>query len=208
MIVWFFSLLLTIPDWVFLVEEKEEAKGKTQCIHKFSDDQKLWSRLRHHVLGCFLPTATVIICCLRVLLQHRSKVNQKQRAVILPFVVVFFLCWMPYNITLLVDTSKNPKDLSGNTQDALKTALMVTTVLGCVHACLRPLLYLGLCLNFRQQSLNVLRCAQQECKSSLWELGVGKEVLPNQCQELQSISQVQSASCSRINMVSGDSNVI
>ncbi|KAG7216927.1 hypothetical protein INR49_001581 [Caranx melampygus] len=171
MLVWFFSLLLTVPDWVFLVEETDATKKV--CIHKYSENKKLWSRLRHHVLGYLLPTAAVIICCFRVLLENRSRITQKNRAVrlILPLVVVFFLCWTPFNITLLVDTSKNPDDSSGNPQGALKTALMVTTVLGCIHTCLRPLLYLGLCLNFRNHSLDVLRCARHESKSSLWELG-------------------------------------
>lgn len=184
-LVWVISLLLTIPDWLFLGAETKE---KTLCIHTYSETKKLWSRLPHHILGYLLPTV-VIICCFRVLLQNRSKITQKKRAVkvILPLVLVFFLCWMPYNITLLVDTANV---FSGNPQGALKTALMVTTALGCVHACLRPLLYVGLCLNFRKHSLAVPRCDRHDSKSSLWELGVGKEVPPSQNHEEQELKQM------------------
>lgn len=95
---------------------------------------------------------------------------------------------MPYNITLIVDTirsiSKERNDgLSENSEGSLKTALMVTSALGCIHACLRPLLYLGLCANFRKRTLAMLRQATVESKSSLWDLGVGEKALPDQSNE-------------------------
>ncbi|XP_056237835.1 C-X-C chemokine receptor type 3-like [Seriola aureovittata] len=209
LLVWVISLLLSIPDLIFLMAEED-----AMCVPKYPQSETNWkrlSRLLHHTLGFLLPTATLIICCSCALrrLQCRSESLQKQRAimVILPLVVVFFLCWMPYNITLIVDTylnsSKKPHDgSSGNPEGSLNTALMVTTGLGCVHSCLRPLLYLGLCGNFRKRSLAMLRCAANESISSLWELGVGKEVLPDQSHEgelkqMTSVEdqQVQSTQC-------------
>ncbi|XP_071326926.1 C-X-C chemokine receptor type 3-like isoform X2 [Trachinotus anak] len=196
--VWLISILLTIPDWIFLKAEEGGTQEKTLC--QYPEPLTPW-RLLQHILGLLLPAATLIICfCVLQWLHGRSKSLQKKRAirVILPLVVVFFLCWMPHNITLIVATyrnhSKKPDDASsGNPEDSLKTALMVTTVLACFHACLRPLLYLSLCRNFRKQTLAMLRCATDESKSSLWELGVGKEVVPEQSHETEELKQMTSA---------------
>ncbi|XP_044064740.1 C-X-C chemokine receptor type 3-like isoform X2 [Siniperca chuatsi] len=204
LMVWLSSLLLTIPDWIFVVARKDPAQEKTECVHNYSQsvgDWRLASRLLHHMLGFLLPTVTLIICCSYILLQlqRSSKGLRRQRAimVILPLVVVFFLCWVPYNITLIVDTirssSKEPDDhLSGSPKGSLKTALMATSVLGCFHTCLRPLLYLSLCGNFRRRTLAMLRCATVESESSLWELGVGEEALPDQSHEGEMLKQMTS----------------
>uniref|UniRef100_UPI0037E85B17 C-X-C chemokine receptor type 4-B-like n=1 Tax=Semicossyphus pulcher TaxID=241346 RepID=UPI0037E85B17 len=189
--VWLVSLSLTIPAWIFMAPRKDPVQEKTLCDHCQSvTDRLLGSRLPHHTLGFLLPAAVLIIGCSCILLrlQRSSKGPQKHRAfimVILPLVVVFFLCWMPYNITLIVDTirsrSKEHNGVqSGNTKGSLQTALMVTKALCCIHACLRPLLYLGLCGNFRKQAMNMLRCATVEHESSLWELGVGEEAPSDQ----------------------------
>lgn len=203
LLVWFISLVLTIPDWIFLVAEKYETQYKTLCVHKYSNttsraDWQLWPRLLHHTVGLLLPAATLIFCCSSILLrlQCSPKSLQKERAVtILPLVVIFFMCWMPYNITLVVDTYKNSSKESINS--SLKTPLMVTSALGCVHACLRPLLYLILCGNFRKQALATLQCkasvkSKVEFKSSLWEMGVGEEALPDQSHEAKELNQMTS----------------
>lgn len=182
-LVWLGSLILSIADWYFTVAKKDYEQ--VECVHEYSV-----ARLGHHTLGFLLPAVALIICCSFILLrlQRCSKGLQKQRSimVILPLVGVFFLCWMPYNITLIVDTvrriSKEPD--VGTLKGSLNTALMVTSMFGCIHACLRPLLYLGLCQNFRKQILALLRCAPVKSVGSLWELGVGEEVLPEQNHEV------------------------
>ncbi|XP_060937411.1 C-X-C chemokine receptor type 3-like [Limanda limanda] len=200
LVAWFISLILTIPDWIFLTAANDE-KGDV-CRSDYSQSETDWrllSRLRHHTLGLLLPAAVLIFCCVRILLrlQQRPKSSQKPTdiMVLLLLVGVFFLCWVPYNITLIVDTfrngSKEPQDGSSG-EGSLKTALMVTAALGCVHACLRPLLYFGLCDNFRKRAVALLTCATDEPKGSLCELGVGEEARPDQSQEVQEIKPMTS----------------
>ncbi|CAJ1062616.1 C-X-C chemokine receptor type 3-2 [Xyrichtys novacula] len=214
--VWVIPLILTIPDWVFMVAAKHSKQEKTQCVHNYSyfgTDQKLVYRLPHHILGFLLPTAILFISCSCILLrlQRSSEVLRTQRAffkIILPLVVAFLLCWMPYNITLIVDTIRDSSRELGVLQpghESLETALMATKVLGCIHACLRPLLYFGLCGKFRKRALTLLGCGEVEQEGSLWELGVGKEAPPeqnhNEREELKQMMttmtdhQVQSAQC-------------
>ncbi|KAM9310466.1 C-X-C chemokine receptor type 3-like [Pholidichthys leucotaenia] len=198
--VWLASLLLTSPDWAFLEAQTDAAQEKTLCVHNYihsGTDWLLLSRLPHLVVGFLLPAAALIICCLHLLQpKHISKGHKKQRAVmvILFLVGLFFLCWVPYNITLFVDTIKNNSkksnsSSSGNPHGSSKSALIVTAALGCAHACVRPLLYFGLCANFRKQLLAILRRAPTESKSSLWELGVGDEAPPEQGHESVQLKQ-------------------
>lgn len=168
LLVWLFSIVLAIPDWIFMPAWKDPQHESWLMLH-----------LCHHILGFLLPTASLIICCSSIILQlqRRSRGLQTQRPiiVILSLVGVFCLCWMPYNIVFIVDTIRVH---SMGPDYSLIRALRVTVSLGCVHACLRPLLYMGLCANFRRQILAMLRCATVESESSLWELGVGEAALP------------------------------
>ena len=200
--VWLISLLLTIPDWIFLRPKTEIEK--TQCVHSYPKsefDWHLFSRVLHHIVGFLLPSIILIVCCSYVLLrlQRRSKslVKKRPAMVILSFVLVFLLCWMPYNINLFVDTLRNIlKDphvkSSENNEGSLKTALSLSSALGCAHACLRPLLYLFFCGNFRKQTLRLLRCTTVECNSSLWELGVGEEAPHDPEQSAEELKQMTS----------------
>ncbi|XP_071764643.2 C-X-C chemokine receptor type 3-like isoform X1 [Centroberyx gerrardi] len=207
--VWLFSLLLIIPDYIFLEAVKHARQGQTVCTHNYPRasqsvfDWRLASRLLYHIVGFLLPSAVLLFCysCILLRLQRGSQGLQKQRAVrvILALVVVFFLCWTPYNITLMVDTFqsnyKAPEESTDGVcgKTSLETGLMVTSALGCFHACLNPLLYLGLCRNFRKRVLEMLRCvrgAQADSRCSLWELGVGEEALPNQAHEKVVLNQM------------------
>ncbi|XP_029928937.1 C-X-C chemokine receptor type 3-like [Myripristis murdjan] len=203
-----FSLLLTIPDFISLDVVKNGNKGKMVCVQDYPLESqsapgwRLGSRLLYHLVGFLLPSAVLLFCysCILLHLQRVSLGPQRQRAirVILALVVVFFLCWTPYNITLMVDTfqrkkaTKEPAD--GLCRTSLENSLMVTHALGCFHACLNPLLYLGLCRNFRKRVLDMLRCLKgtlADSKSSLWELGVVEEALPGQAHEKVVFNQVK-----------------
>lgn len=210
LLVWVFSIVLALPEWIFLVAWKDSHQDKTMCVYSYSLLESNWrliSGLRHHIVGFLLPTAALIICCssillrLRLQLQRSSRGLQTQRpiVVILSLVGIFFLCWIPYNITLIVDTFRGRS--IGSYHDSMETAQKVTFSLACAHACLRPLLYIGLCANFRKQILAILRCATVESKSSLWELGVGQAALPDRMhvngeqEQMTSVHQEQSSHC-------------
>ncbi|XP_068426069.1 C-X-C chemokine receptor type 3-like [Clinocottus analis] len=189
LLVWIVSLFLAIPDCVFLVARRDPDHENTLCVHSYSPSVLHWqlvSRILHHTLGFLLPAVALIVCC--------SCVLQKQRAgtLILPLVGAFLLCWVPYNVTLIVDTFRSRSKEPDEPKSAVKTALMVTYALGCMHACLRPLLYFGLCRNFRKQTLAVFRRAKVESESSLWGLGVGGEDLPDQHPEGEALKQMLS----------------
>lgn len=192
-VVWLCSLILTIPDFIFTADWNDPPDEKTLCVHRYPHipiHRRLVVRLHHHILGFLLPTATLVICCSSVLFRlHRiSKGFQKHRSilVILSLVVVFLLCWVPHNITLIVDTHRRKAEATKGGSAAgnpLDMALLVTSIFGCVHASLRPLLYIGLSANFRKWCVAMLKCTTAKLESSLCELGVGEETPSEQRHE-------------------------
>lgn len=178
--VWLLSVILSIPDCVFLSVNNDTGKSLCNSYSQSLSTSQLVSRLLHLTLGFLLPALALTICSSFILLrlERGSEGPQKKRAgrLLLPLVVVFFLCWMPYHIILLVDTiRRSSKERDGGSQI---TALMFASAVGCLHACLRPLLYFCLCGNFRERTLAMLTCATVNSKGSLWELGVGEEAPP------------------------------
>ncbi|XP_037309979.2 C-X-C chemokine receptor type 3-like [Pungitius pungitius] len=169
--IWLACLFLASPDYVFLAVKKDPAQGRALCVHRYSrplTDWQLASRVLRHALGFLLPAAALALCWSRVLPRPQRR---RAVAVFLPLVAAFCLCWVPYNVALIVDTARSRAKEPGEHAASLETALGVTSALGCAHACLRPLLYFGLCGNVRKRTVAMLRCAGEECEGSLWELG-------------------------------------
>ncbi|XP_014266082.2 C-X-C chemokine receptor type 3 [Maylandia zebra] len=204
LLVWLISVLLTAPDWIFLVGKNNYTEDNT-CVNIYPQsgtDWQLWSRLLHHIFGLVVPAFMLMIFSHMLWRQCSSNGARIQRnvTVILSLVVVFCLCWMPYNFILVLDTlqnrlQKHPNNSHESSESSLKTLLTVTSALGCLHASLRPLLYLGLCGNFRQHLLAMLRCSKTEPKGSLWDLGVDQRQQPDhgqdQQQELKQVTVVE-----------------
>ncbi|XP_006808231.1 C-X-C chemokine receptor type 3-like [Neolamprologus brichardi] len=192
--VWLISVILTVPDWIFPGAKKDSTEKKT-CVHIYPQsgaNWQLWSRLFHHIFGLVLPAFMLIIFSHMLWRQCSSNGARMQRnvTVILSLVGVFCLCWMPYNFIFFLDTvqnrlQKHPNDSHKSSEGSLKILLMVTSAIGCLHASLRPLLYLSLCGNFRQHLLAMLRCNKTEPEGSLWDLGVGQRQQPDHSQVQQ-----------------------
>ncbi|KAK1795387.1 hypothetical protein P4O66_010563 [Electrophorus voltai] len=181
--VWFFSLLLSIPDWKYLQAARDQRQENMECAHSYSSPRwGLASRLLYHVLGFFLPAVVLLYCygCILVRLQRGSRCAQKKRAihVILPLVLAFFICWTPYNIALLVDTihldHRGSAEPSGTCEQHRWTAVKLTAVLAFLHCSVNPLIYISLSGKFRCWVLTTLKGCSRALESgdvSLWDSG-------------------------------------
>ncbi|KAK5598766.1 hypothetical protein CRENBAI_004681 [Crenichthys baileyi] len=178
-LVWFFSVLLSIPDWIFLEDVKNDRQGHravcTRNYYKSGLDvrtQKIAARALYHALGFVFPSVVLIFCysCILLQLQCGTKGLQKQRAfkVIIGVVAVFFLCWTPYNVVLLADTVQlNNNTGTCETNIYLGKALTVTSSLGYLHCSLNPILYAFVGVKFRRQLLNILRSMGCKLKTTV-----------------------------------------
>lgn len=203
-VVWIFSLVLSFPDCLFNVDFTEPPPAKTLCIFRHQPvGWRMLGRILYHMLGFVLPAATLIVCCFWVLFQLNSSAKgfQKHRhfVTVTTLVVVFLLFWVPYNIVLIANTHMGKSKGDSTSGGSLESAIMVTSIFGCIHACLRPLLYYGLSANFRTWCVSMLRCTTADVEGSLCELGVGDEAhvdqSPQEKQEEEEEQQVPMTVC-------------
>lgn len=167
-LLWLFSFALSMPNVVFLsVEPRRNDHTWLQChfnnhgIHAYN--WLLVSRMLTHLLCFLLPLVIMGYCYTAVVftLYHSQQSLEKQGAIRLAMVVtlVFCLCWLPYNITLFVDTLVRLGILahkSCQTRNALALGLMVTESIGFIHCCLNPILYAFVGVRFQNELLRLL----------------------------------------------------
>ncbi|XP_014908392.1 C-X-C chemokine receptor type 3-like [Poecilia latipinna] len=180
LVVWLVSLILSIPDWYFLEAVEDVRRSRTECVHnyfKISPEYfyilRMTARWLYHTLGFLLPSFVLVFCysCILLQLGCGTKGLRKQRAfkVIVAVVAVFFICWTPLNITLIVDTihQNNNSGTACGTRTSLQIARLVTESLGYLHCSLNPILYAFVGLKFQHQLLNILRSMGCKLKTSL-----------------------------------------
>ncbi|XP_061531615.1 C-X-C chemokine receptor type 3.1 [Phycodurus eques] len=165
--VWLFSVVLSVPDWIFREALHDARRNKTECVSNFHS-WRLASRLLDHIAGFLLPSLVLIFCYSCILRRLRCGTGgpQKQKAfwVIAAVVVVFFLCWTPYNIVLMVDTAfLDDTSTSCEFRASLAKAMIVTQTIGYLHCSLNPILYAFVGVKFRRQLLDIMRILT--CKS-------------------------------------------
>uniref|UniRef100_A0A674PCJ7 C-X-C chemokine receptor type 3 n=1 Tax=Takifugu rubripes TaxID=31033 RepID=A0A674PCJ7_TAKRU len=171
LVAWLFSLLLSISDMIFLEAVVDNRQKTTKYGPKQQSRWWLASRLTYHLVGFLLPSAVMVFCYSGILRRLRcgSQGLQKQRAirVIVTVVAVFFLCWTPYNITLMVDTLQSSRS---NTECGMKMslgkAMTVTSTVGYLHCSLNPILYAFVGVKFRRQLLALLSALGCRVKTS------------------------------------------
>ncbi|XP_071758542.1 C-X-C chemokine receptor type 5 [Centroberyx gerrardi] len=168
MFLWLLCLGLSAPNTVFLyVIDNPTNKTQLTCFFsyhygKHAHNWILASRLTV-VLSFFLSLAVMIYCYTAVVVSlcHSQKSQQKQGAIRLALLVtaVFCLCWLPYNVTMAVETMDDFNVMSNGScaaYKALAEAHAVTKSLGYSHCCLNPFLYAFIGVRFRNDLMRLL----------------------------------------------------
>ncbi|KAF7215057.1 C-X-C chemokine receptor type 1 [Nothobranchius furzeri] len=165
-VVWLVAGLLSLP--VAMKRQSMDDKDLEQWIcydnvtGESSDVWRVNMHVLHHTVGFFLPLVVMVVCygwTLVTLFHSRNQHKHKAMRVILAVVLAFILCWLPYNITELVDTlmrggSLNEK--SCETRYRVGMTLEVTKVLAYTHCALNPVLYAFIGEKFWNQLLSAL----------------------------------------------------
>ncbi|XP_070826671.1 C-X-C chemokine receptor type 5 [Chaetodon trifascialis] len=166
-LLWLVCLALSVPNVVFLTVSQERTNSSQfSCFfHDFGIHASNWVltiRVLHHVCF-FLPLAVMSYCYTAVVVTlFKSQKNQAKKGAIrlaLLITLVFCVCWLPYNITLLIQTMDDLEIIQYDTCDSraqLQQALVVTEGMGFAHCCLNPFLYAFVGVRFRNELLHLL----------------------------------------------------
>ncbi|XP_063318765.1 chemokine XC receptor 1-like [Pelmatolapia mariae] len=150
---WVISISASLSDAIKV--KVESWYGKNYCYDE--SEGKLGHYLQVSLLF-FLPFAIIIFCysaILKTVLQGLNRKKFRTVAVLLCIVAVFFICWGPYHIMLLIKSLNTNKDC--NVKKRLEVAYHISEMVAYSHCCMNPLLYM-LSQKLRKHLLNLLRC--------------------------------------------------
>ncbi|NXG70464.1 ACKR2 protein, partial [Baryphthengus martii] len=155
LLVWFFSILLSIPDGLFTSTRQIHDKA-IMCIHDYGQKHLFWKvvfRVIQNILGFFLPFFCMVFCYSHiacVLTASRMPGSRRALCLVLALVCVFFVLWSPYNIVLILHSLQDVGVIrSCESSRRLDYAMQITESLSFLHCCLNPLLYAFIKKRFR-----------------------------------------------------------
>ncbi|KAF6113348.1 C-X-C motif chemokine receptor 2 [Phyllostomus discolor] len=161
--IWTLSLILSLPIFVFRKTVYPPDSGPV-CYEDMGANTTKWRmvmRILPQTFGFLLPLLVMLFCygfTLSTLFQ--AHMGQKHRAmrVIFAVVLVFLLCWLPYNLVLVTDTLMRLRVIEETCQrrNDIGRALDATEILGFLHSCLNPLIYAFIGQKFRHGLLRIM----------------------------------------------------
>ncbi|NXX55329.1 ACKR2 protein, partial [Scopus umbretta] len=147
LVVWVLSILLSIPDGLFT--STRQIHNKTiVCAHDYGQKHLFWKvvfRVIQNLLGFLFPFLFMVFCYSRivcVLTTSQMPGSRRVFCVVFTVVGVFFVLWLPYNISLILHSLQDVGVIrSCESSRQLDYAMQITESLSFVHCCLNPLLY-------------------------------------------------------------------
>lgn len=162
--VWLVAIVLAVPTVIQRRHMDSEDLGRDICYEDAGENTERFfviMGLMHHVLGFFLPLGIMAVCyssTLATLCHTHNRQKQKAIRVILAVVLAFIVCWLPYNVVLLLKLLINSslvQERLCETRYRLEAAFSVTKVLAFVHCAVNPVLYAFIGVKFRNRLLTV-----------------------------------------------------
>ncbi|KAB0380088.1 C-X-C chemokine receptor type 2-like [Muntiacus reevesi] len=161
--IWALSVILALPIFIFR-RTIHPPYSSAVCYEDLGANTTKWRmvmRVLPQTFGFLLPLLVMLFCyglTLRTLFS--AQMGQKHRAmrVIFAVVLVFLLCWLPYNLVLVMDTLMRLHVIPETCQrrNDIGRALDATEILGFLHSCLNPLIYVFIGQKFRHGLLKIM----------------------------------------------------
>lgn len=162
--IWVISVILATPQVVFASLEMDTDDSSFECQPLYPEQrQHFWKMLRNfteNTVGLFVCLPIMIFCYVKILVVlSRSRNSKKDKAVKLIFTIVcvFVVCWVPYNVTVFLQTLELMDIL--NTCEASKTinaAMSFAEIIALSHCCVNPVIYAFIGEKFRKSLGKVL----------------------------------------------------
>ncbi|NXU54254.1 LPAR5 protein, partial [Turnix velox] len=192
LIVWIMIFMGSIPTAIVHKQNHCETHNQTVylCFESFSDN--MWQKnlfplvVLAEILGFLLPLSAVTYCSIRIfqeLCQNthtRTLRQQKTIRLLLVNLVIFIICFVPYNTTLAVYGMIKARliKVHEETQTSVRQVLITTMLLASMNCMLDPLIYYFSTEGFRN-TFKKLRRGQA------WDSDMG--TLKNHVVEIKSI---------------------
>lgn len=160
---WIISGVASVNDAIN-VKVETQWNNLSSCEDSSQDSEVNLGYYLQVSLLFFLPFAIIVFCysgIVKTILRASNRRIHRPVAMILCIVAVFFICWGPYNIILIIKIFYNPQDC--NASERLYDAYSVCRIIAYSHCCMNPLLYM-IPQTFRKHIWKVLCCRNSKKK--------------------------------------------
>ncbi|GCC34629.1 C-X-C chemokine receptor type 5 [Chiloscyllium punctatum] len=180
--VWAIGFILQIPTLVFLKVETKFPENISKCTYPSDDiranDWLLAEQILYHGIGFSLPLVVMCYCYTKViqtLCKAQNFERHKAVKMVLMVTVMFFICWSPYNVAIIIKTLRSLDVFIADCEfyRKLAFAIVLSESVGFSHSCLNPILYVFIGVKFRNDILKLLReigCISQATMDSHFHL--------------------------------------
>ncbi|KAG8433893.1 hypothetical protein GDO86_012314 [Hymenochirus boettgeri] len=158
--VWVTSFLLSVQEFYFRDVDYVKQMGTFVCHYKFQpENAAVWRitlRFVNLSLGFLVPMFLMLFFYCRIfctLRRSRHGHSYRSQTVIVVLLLVFLICWGPYNVLLLIDSLQRIGLIAPDCAlyRQLDLGLAITESLGLSHVCLNPLVYAFVGVKFRSE---------------------------------------------------------
>ncbi|KAM9305790.1 atypical chemokine receptor 3 [Gastrophryne carolinensis] len=166
-LVWLIAFAVSLPDTYYLKIVTSPGTNETYCQSRYPEESfKEWM-LGMEVLSIMLgfiipfPVIAVFYCLLAWTLSSSSSssssAGDKERTIsgrlIVSYVVVFMVCWLPYHVMVLLDVLSFLQVIpfSCLLDNFLYAGLHITQCYSLLHCCINPVLYSFIHRNYRYE---------------------------------------------------------
>ncbi|XP_029448496.1 C-C chemokine receptor type 4-like [Rhinatrema bivittatum] len=168
-LVWSVSALASTLDFVFS-GTSTDSNGETLCEEtEYSEESwHRWKQVRyymHSILFFLIPLLIVVYCYSRIVVKvRRCKLKEKWQVVKLIFFIVllFFLCWTPHSIIMLLLSRQHVHAVT-SCNSSLDYAYYICRSIAYFHCCVNPFFYTFVGTKFRRHIISLI---QMYCTSS------------------------------------------
>ncbi|XP_067368058.1 C-C chemokine receptor type 1-like isoform X1 [Channa argus] len=161
-VVWLVSVLVSLPS--FILSKASNETGTLSCSD--SPDDAGWKRYKPittNLLGLVVPLLVMVACYARIiptLVNMRTVKKHRVVKLIVAIVVVFFLCWAPYNISVFLRFLTHEDKLQYGDpciwDKNLRLSVAVTETIAYIHCCLNPIIYAFVRQKFMNRAMQLL----------------------------------------------------
>ncbi|XP_042202923.1 C-C chemokine receptor type 3-like [Callorhinchus milii] len=165
LVVWAISLSASVPEFIYSTEITwDQTKF---CMANYPEDSEhIWLLFGYYqqiILFFLIPLVVIVYCYYKIMntvLRCKARKKYKAVKVILCIVVIFFLCWAPYNMVIFLVSLKQLNVSPFTTCEMSKHidyAYFISRNLAYFHCCLNPVFYAFVGTNFRIHLNKLLR---------------------------------------------------
>ncbi|XP_006275898.1 B2 bradykinin receptor [Alligator mississippiensis] len=162
-LVWLCALFMCSPTLVFRSVRYLEQPNITACYLPYPSPY--WSVATNcllNIVGFLIPLVVITFCTVQIIkalrkneLQKLKEIQTEKRATILVLLVLllFIICWLPFQISTILDTLVQLKVITGCLVEEVSDFLsQIATYFSFSNSCLNPLLYVIVGKHFRKKS--------------------------------------------------------